>query len=317
MTCRLLLVALVASVALSLSAATRKTAIRKATPAPRATVQANGPVQSAHRRDPYVGAISADVKTGKVLFEDCADAEAYPASVTKLMTALLVLEDVKAGKYGLADRVTATPEAYYSESSWVGIRAGQSMTVDDLLMALLVMSANDAAIMLGVKSAGSLEAFVARMNARARELGMTKTCYYNPNGLPPNSRKRYPWKSFNRTTARDQLKLALQVVKYPEIFRYTASKTATVTDGNGKPLKMMNHNRILRMDKFHLINPDGTEAVDGLKTGYIDAGGSSIVITGKRSGRRAVVVVLGSASSDIREAHAARLLEDALGAIAW
>lgn len=314
---RLLLVALVASVALSLSAATRKTAIRKATPAPRATVQANGPVQSAHRRDPYVGAISADVKTGKVLFEDCADAEAYPASVTKLMTALLVLEDVKAGKYGLADRVTATPEAYYSESSWVGIKAGQSMTVDDLLMALLVMSANDAAIMLGVKSAGSLDAFVARMNARARELGMTKTCYYNPNGLPPNSRKRYPWKSFNRTTARDQLKLALQVVKYPEIFRYTASKTATVTDGNGKPLKMMNHNRILRMDKFHLINPDGTEAVDGLKTGYIDAGGSSIVITGKRSGRRAVVVVLGSASSDIREAHAARLLEDALGAIAW
>lgn len=317
MTCRLLLVALVASVALSLSAATRKTAIRKATPAPRATMQANGPVQSAHRRDPYVGAISADVKTGKVLFEDCADAEAYPASVTKLMTALLVLEDVKAGKYGLADRVTATPEAYYSESSWVGIKAGQSMTVDDLLMALLVMSANDAAIMLGVKSAGSLDAFVARMNARARELGMTKTCYYNPNGLPPNSRKRYPWKSFNRTTARDQLKLALQVVKYPEIFRYTASKTATVTDGNGKPLKMMNHNRILRMDKFHLINPDGTEAVDGLKTGYIDAGGSSIVITGKRSGRRAVVVVLGSASSDIREAHAARLLEDALGAIAW
>lgn len=317
MTGRLLLVALVASVALSLSAATRKTAIRKATLAPRATVQAKGPVQSAHRRDPYVGAISADVKTGKVLFEDCADAEAYPASVTKLMTALLVLEDVKAGKYGLADRVTATPEAYYSESSWVGIRAGQSMTVDDLLMALLVMSANDAAIMLGVKSAGSLDAFVARMNARARELGMTKTCYYNPNGLPPNSRKRYPWKSFNRTTARDQLKLALQVVKYPEIFRYTASKTATVTDGNGKPLKMMNHNRILRMDKFHLINPDGTEAVDGLKTGYIDAGGSSIVITGKRSGRRAVVVVLGSASSDIREAHAARLLEDALGAIAW
>ena len=317
MTGRLLLVALVASVALSLSAATRKTAIRKATPAPRATVQAKGPVQSAHRRDPYVGAISADVKTGKVLFEDCADAEAYPASVTKLMTALLVLEDVKAGKYGLADRVTATPEAYYSESSWVGIKAGQSMTVDDLLMALLVMSANDAAIMLGVKSAGSLDAFVARMNARARELGMTKTCYYNPNGLPPNSRKRYPWKSFNRTTARDQLKLALQVVKHPEIFRYTASKTATVTDGNGKPLKMMNHNRILRMDKFHLINPDGTEAVDGLKTGYIDAGGSSIVITGKRSGRRAVVVVLGSASSDIREAHAARLLEDALGAIAW
>ena len=299
-------------------AAPKKTVVSKRAPVVRKQVaKSAGPVQTAHRRSPYVGAISVNAETGEVIFEENADAEAYPASVTKLMTALLVLEDVKAGKYGLADRVTATPEAYYSESSWVGIKAGQSMTVDDLLMALLVMSANDAAIMLGVKSAGSLDAFVARMNARARKLGMTKTCYYNPNGLPPNSRKRYPWKSFNRTTARDQLKLALQVVKYPEIFRYTASKTATVTDGNGKPLKMMNHNRILRMDKFHIVNPDGTEAVDGLKTGYISAGGSSIVLTGKRGGKRAIVVVLGSASSDIRERHASHLLTDALGAICW
>ena len=304
-------------VAASSFGAPRKAAVRKALPAPRAVVKATGPVQSAHRRDPYVGAIAADAQTGAVLFEDCADAEAYPASVTKLMTALLVLEDVKAGKYALTDRVTATPEAYYSESSWVGIKAGQSMAVDDLLMSLLVMSANDAAIVLGVRSAGSLEGFVARMNARARELGMTKTQYFNPNGLPPNARRRYPWKAFNRTTARDQLKLALEAVRHPEIFRYTSSKVAKVTDGNGKPLQMLNHNRILRMDKFHLVNPDGTEAVDGLKTGYIDAGGSSIVITGKRKGKRAIVVVLGSASSDIREAQAARLLNDALSTVAW
>ena len=291
--------------------------VRQGTPAVAQAGNPSGLTLTAHRRDPYVGAISADAKTGKVLFESGADAEAYPASVTKLMTALLVLEDVKAGRYALTDRVVATPEAYYSESSWVGIKAGQSMTVDDLLMSLLVMSANDAAIMLGVKSAGSLDAFVARMNERARQLGMTHTCYYNPNGLPPNAGKRYPWKQFNRTTARDQLKLALAIIKLPQIFRYTSSKTATVTDGNGKPLKMLNHNRILRMDKFHIINPDGTEAVDGLKTGYINAGGSSIVITGKRNGHRAVVVVLGSASSDIREAQASRLLSDALGAIAW
>jgi len=301
----------------SILAATPKAAARKAKPAAKAVAKPAGPVQTAHRRDPYVGAISADAKTGQVLFEDAADVEAYPASVTKLMTALLVLEDVKAGKYGFGDRIVATPEAYYSESSWVGIKAGQSMTVDDLLMALLVMSANDAAIMLGVKSAGSLQAFIARMNGRAKELGMTHTVYYNPNGLPPNGRRRYPWKKFNTTTARDQLKLALEIVKHPQIFKYTSSKTATVTDGNGQPLKMMNHNRILRMDKFHLMNPDGTEAVDGLKTGYIDAGGSSIVITGRRNGRRAIVVVLGSASSDLREKHASRLLNDALGALAW
>lgn len=283
--------------------------------AARASKPAAGPVQTAHRRDPYVGAISADAKTGKILFEASADAEAYPASVTKLMTALLVLEDVKAGKYGLADRVVATPEAYYSEASWVGIKAGQSMSVDDLLMSLMVTSANDAAIMLGVKSAGSLQNFVARMNARAKELGMNHTVYYNPSGLPP--KPRYPWKKFNTTTARDQLKLALAILKHPQIFKYTSSKTAEVTDGNGKPLRMMNHNRILRMDKFHIVNPDGTEAVDGLKTGYISAGGSSIVLTGKRGGKRAVVVVLGSATSDIRERHASHLLTDALGAICW
>ena len=316
------LILLATLVAVSASAAAKKPVARKAKAKakPAATVQAAktpGLSQSAHRRDPYVGAISADAKTGRILFEDNAEAIAYPASVTKLMTAFLVLEDVRAGKYGLADRVTATPEAYHSESSWVGIRAGQSMTVDDLLMALMVTSANDAAIVLGVKSAGSLDAFVARMNARARELGMTNTQYFNPNGLPPNSRKRYPWKEFNRTTASDQLKLALAVVKMPEIFRYTSAKTATVTDGNGQPLKMMNHNRILRMDKFHIINPDGTEAVDGLKTGYIDAGGSSIVLTGTRRGKRAIVVVLGSASSDLREEHASRLMRDALGALSW
>jgi D-alanyl-D-alanine carboxypeptidase (penicillin-binding protein 5/6) len=112
-------------------------------------------------------------------------------------------------------------------------------------------------------------------------------------------------------------KLALEILKYPEIFRYSSAKTATVKDGSGKDLWMRNHNRILRMDKFHVYNPDGSEAVDGLKTGYINAGGSSIVLTGKRSGRRAIVVVLGSASSDAREEAAAKLMRDALGAIAW
>ena len=272
---------------------------------------------ASHRRAPYVGAISADAQTGRVLFQDRADAEAYPASVTKLMTALLVLEDVEAGRYALDDRVVATDEAYHSEPSWVGIRAGQSMTVDDLMMSLLVHSANDAAIVLGVKSAGSLDAFVRRMNERAQQLGMTRTRYYNPNGLPPNRAKRYPWTQNNRTTASDQLKLALEVLKHSEIFKYSSSKVATVTGGDGKPISMRNSNRILRMDKFHIYNDDGTEAVDGLKTGYIDAGGSSIVLTGKRGTHRVIVVVLGSDGSDTREAAATRLMTDALSAVAW
>ena len=313
-----------------------KKAARRASPV---AVQ-KGPVQTAHRRSPYVGAIAADAK-GRILFSDHADAEAYPASVTKLMTLLLVLEDVRAGRYALDARVTATAEVNYSEPSWMGLKAGDVVTVRDLCQALMVESANDAAIALGVHASGSFGAFVARMNARAAELGMTHTRYYNPNGLPPNAGRRYPWKSFNVSTAADQLKLACRLVAMPEALRLTSVKTCDlvrtptgfrvfVTRRTNEPYvktalregetlvkQMNNHNNIMRTDKLKVINPDGREAVDGLKTGYIDAGGSSIALTGSRSGKRAVVVVLGSSSSKERDAQASRLLTEALGAIAW
>lgn len=315
---RLTLAILVGLAASAVVAAPARKPVRRAAPAAKAA-----PVQTAHRRSPYVGAIAADAKTGEILFSDNADAEAYPASVTKLMTALLVLEDVRAGRYGLATRVTATPEVYASEASWVGLKAGQSMTVEDLLTALLVNSANDAAIALAVQANGSHAAFVARMNARAAQLGMTRTRYFNANGLPPNARRRYPWTDFNRTTAADQLRLARELLKnHPGVLKYTSIKVKSaaetpVRDGEGRPYPLKNHNNVLVKDARKVINPDGTEAVDGLKTGYIDAGGSSVVLTGTRKGRRAVVVVLGSSTSAERDAHAARLMADALGAIAW
>ena len=277
----------------------------------------------AHRGSPYVGALAADAKTGRILFEENADAEAYPASVTKLMTLLLVLEDVEAGKYALEDSVTATEDATrLSEASWVDFRPGEKMTVDDLLTALMVKSANDAAVALGVNSAGSFDAFVARMNARAAELGMTHTKYYNPNGLPPvshanNRVRKYPWKSFNVSTCRDQMKLALELVKKPQTFKYTSQKVAAVTDGRGQKLTFVNHNNVMVKNKQKVINPDGSEAVDGLKTGYIDAGGSSVVLTGKRGSARAVVVVLGSNTARERDDSASRLLSDALSALSW
>ena len=289
--------------------------VKKPAPARRVSpppVVRPGP-QYAHRKTPYCGAISADAATGRVLFSDKANEEAYPASVTKLMTALLVLEDIEAGKYRLTDRATATPDVNRCEASWVGIKVGESMTIDDLLMALMVNSANDAAIVLGVHSAGSLPAFVARMNAKAASLGMTRTQYFNPNGLPA---PKYG-KEFNRTTAADQLKLALAIVKHPQIFKYTSTKVGEVKDGKGKPLRFVNHNNVMVKDKLKVINPDGSEAVDGLKTGYIDAGGSSVILTGKRGKKRAIVVVLGSSSSSERDDNARRLMEDALSALAW
>ena len=286
-------------------------------------VAATAVAATAHCRSPYVGAVVADARTGEVLFSDHADDEAYPASVTKLMTALLVLEDVKAGRYSLATRVTATPEVNFSEASWMGLKAGQAVSVDHLLAAMLVNSANDAAIALAVNASGSHASFVARMNARAQMLGMARTTYFNANGLPPNAKRRYPWKSFNRTTAADQLKLAREILKnHPEILRYTSIKVKSaaetpVRDGAGNPYPLKNHNNVMVKDALKVMNPDGGEAVDGLKTGYIEAGGSSVVLTGRRKGRRAIVVVLGSSTSAERDANAARLLTDALGALAW
>ena len=329
----------------AVTAATPKKTVARKSPAKvvakaKASAAVDGPVQTAYRRSPYVGAISADAQ-GNVLFEDSADREAYPASVTKLMTLLLVLEDVKAGKYRLDDLATATADVYRSEPSWIGIKVDEKMSVRSLCTALMVESANDAAIMLGVHSAGSFDAFVARMNARAAELGMKRTRYYNPNGLPPNAAKRYPWKSFNTTTARDQLKLALALLKHPETLAFTSVKTCdliktadgfrtAVTRQVNKPLaeaqlgageklvkQLRNHNNVMVKDKQKIFNPDGKEAVDGLKTGYIDAGGSSIVMTGSRKGKRVIVVVLGSASAKERDQHAGRMMEDALGSVAW
>ena len=300
-----------------------------------------GAAAPTYRVSPYVGAISLDADTGRVLFERNADAKAYPASVTKLMTLLLVAEDVRAGKYSFDTVVTATADVNYSEASWVGIRAGEKMTVRDLCTALMVESANDAAIVLGVHASGSFSSFVSRMNERALALGMKNTCYYNPNGLPPNAKRRYPWKDFNRSTARDQSRLALALVKLPEALEFTSVKTcdlvrtsdgfrtevtrrvntpfrkASLAAGETVVKQMNNHNNIMRTDRLRITNPDGSEAVDGLKTGYIDAGGSSVVLTGKRAKHRAIVVVLGSASSKERDEAARRIMVDALGALVW
>ena len=181
---------------LASEAAVRKAPVKrvqKAKPAPKKAVvkrsaqpNAAAPVASPYRKTPYVGALAMDAKTGRILFAERADAIARPASVTKLMTALLVLEDVKAGRYGLDSMVPAGPMALRMEPSIIGFqdlttKKPVSWSVDTLLYALMIRSANDAAVALAEHSSGSMESFVARMNAKAKSLGMDKTVYYNPN----------------------------------------------------------------------------------------------------------------------------------------
>ena len=280
--------------------------------------------------DPYVGAISADADSGRILFTDRADKKGYPASITKLMTVLLVVEDIEAGKYSFSDRAPASQRAVSQEPSSVGLRLGQSMTIGDLCKSIMVKSANDAAVVLaeyaGLHGAGAVtpspdakpgqsgeyEAFIARMNARAKELGMENTTYTSANGLPPEKdRHGKALREFDSSTANDLLKLAREVVKHQKILEWTRLPRATVIDGSGKPLEISNHNNFLAGSK----DTPKIEGCDGLKTGYTHAAGSSIVLTATRKGRRAIVVVLSSSSRKLREDNAARLLNDALGAV--
>lgn len=284
---------------------------------------------SPYVRTPYVGTISVNAEDGTVLTEDNADGKAYPASVTKLMTAYLVLDDIKAGKLRLSDEVVASPvrsktDAHFRQPSCTGLRTGEKMTVDEMLKALMVNSANDAAIFLAEKCSGDVKTFVERMNAKAEKLGMKFTKYFNPNGLPPPPSAKT--KDFNYSTCRDLAKMAAALLKdHPEILDYTSIKVWEVTtmgkpflDGRSKQqIRWVNHNNVMVKNKLKVMNPDGSEAVDGLKTGYINAGGSSIVITGKRKGKRVIAVVLGSASAKERDNAANNLVSDALTALAW
>lgn len=315
-----LLVIVVAALCVVVQGAAKKSA-RKAAPKAVAT-QRPAKVKSDVRRDPYQGAISVDAASGKVLFEDRADMKCCPASVTKLMTTLLVLEDLHALKYASTDEVTASVRCTREKPSVCGLKPGMRITVDELLYAMLVPSANDASVLLAENSVarragrdiqpGDLQAFVQRMNAKAQELGMAHTSFVTPNGYPPDYGSGKP---YDTSTARDLVKLARALIKYNEIYRWTSVKTytmKTMKTNEGTPLKVLNHNRIIRMNKYQILNDKGESEVDGLKTGYAEYPGSSVVLTGSRNGHRVIVVVVGCETTILRDTHARKLMVEAL-----
>ena len=296
---------------------------------PKSHVGARPAVASAAPRAPYRGAIAVDADTGRVLFADGERTTAYPASVTKLMTFLLVLEDIQSGLYGPDDRAPASQLAASMEPSSVGIRPGQSMTVHDLLLSIMVKSANDAAEVLaehsasahlrrhgelgpGVTPAALRAKFIERMNRRAKELGMRDTRFASPNGLPPPAGSR---RGFDVSTAADLVQLGKAVVRMPKALSYTSRASCKVTGGDGTPLTLSAHNYFLpgTRDAQRLAVP--LQGCDGLKTGYTEKSGSSIMLTAHRNGRRVIVVVLGSAGRHERERAAGHILRDALDAI--
>jgi D-alanyl-D-alanine carboxypeptidase (penicillin-binding protein 5/6) len=250
-------------------------------------------------RNPYVGAIVVDAGSGKVLFEDNADAKAYPASVLKLMDLLIILEKVDRGELSLQDQVVASARAARTGGSQVWLAEKESFSLDDMLYALMVRSANDVAVALAEKVSGSAEAFVELMNKKAQAIGMRSTVFHSVHGLPPGRGQQY-----DVTSARDISILCREVLKHPETLRYTSTRVRTFRPDTKQAVVMRTHN--------HLMG--SLEGCDGLKTGYIAAAGFSIAVTAERNGRRIVAVVLDSIDLKTRDAKAAELVNKAFAA---
>ncbi len=239
-------------------------------------------------------ALLFDYDKGRVLYAEDPDARWHPASLVKLMTAYLTFEAIKKGKLSLTDKVVATETSQKAPPSKIGLPVGAEMTVDTALRALIVKSANDVAIMLAGKIGGSVPAFVRRMNATAKRLGMRHTHFVNPNGLHEPAQV---------TTARDMAHLARAILRdFPERAGYFAQP------------RMKLGKRVLRSYNSLLRKFDGA---DGMKTGFICASGYNIVASATRNGKRLIAVVLGSRTPAKRHARAESLLSYGFEYLPW
>jgi D-alanyl-D-alanine carboxypeptidase len=231
-------------------------------------------------------ALLVDAKTGTVLYSEEQDQSWHPASLTKMMTAYLAFEALKNGTLHTDDKLLCGENANKISPSKVGLKVGGEIAVDLALRALVIKSANDMAIMLGEKIAGSEAAFVERMNAKAKALGMTATHFTNPHGLPD---------AMQVTTARDLAKLTLAIIRdFPEQAQLFAMPDMTI----GKK-RLRSHNKLLG----HL------EGADGMKTGFICDSGYNIIASATRGDTRLIAVVLGAPSAEARNVRAAMLIE--------
>jgi D-alanyl-D-alanine carboxypeptidase (penicillin-binding protein 5/6) len=254
------------------------------TPAPPAPAAAPMTVPTAPQVDARAY-ILVDHRTDKVLAAKDAVARVEPASLTKLMTAYIVFQELAAGKLKLDEQVTVSEHAWRSEGSRSFIELGKPVSIMDLILGMIVQSGNDATIALAERIAGTEETFSQMMNANAQRLGMTGSHFENSSGLP--SPQHY-------TTARDLSLLANAMIRdYPQYYKWFS-------------VREFEHNGIKQQNRNGLLEKDPT--VDGLKTGHTDSAGFCLVTSALRNGMRLVSVVMGSTSMKARENASAALL---------
>lgn len=234
--------------------------------------------------------ILAETATGTVIFEKNADEKREVASITKLMTALLVLEALDRGDVKLNDQVQVSQNAAAMKGSQALLDANAAYSLEDLLRTTIMASANDSAVALAEHLCGSEEAFVARMNARAQELGMTSTMYVNCTGYPQEGQY---------TTARDVCTLCCEVAKHPRYTQYSSVWIDKLTHPGGRVTDLTNTNRLVR---FY-------QGCDGFKTGSTDAAKYCLAATAEKNGMRLVAIVLGTPISQTRFDEARAMMD--------
>ena len=234
--------------------------------------------------------VLAETETGAIIFEKNADEKREVASITKMMTALLVLEALERGEIALQDKVQVSANAAAMKGSQALLDANTAYSLENLLRTMIMASANDSAVALAEHLAGSEEAFVTRMNSRAQELGMSNTCYVNSTGYP---------QSGQYTTARDVCTLCCEVAKHPKYHEYASVWIDKLTHPGGRVTDLTNTNRLVR---FY-------DGCDGFKTGSTDAARYCLAATVNRNGMRLVAVVLGTPVSQKRFDEARAMLD--------
>ena len=234
-------------------------------------------------------AILIDYESGKVLYEKDADTRLPMASMTKIMSMLLIMEQIENGSLKYNDKVLISENASGMGGSQVFLQAGEEYKVEDLLKCIAISSANDAVVAMAEKVSGSVDSFVKLMNEKAQELGLKNTLFANPHGL--DSENHY-------STARDMSLIAKELLKHEDILKFTSIYEDYLTKPDGSQIWLVNTNRLVR---FY-------DGVDGLKTGYTPDAGYCLTATAKKNGLRLISVVMKSSSADTRSKDTATLL---------
>ncbi len=235
-------------------------------------------------------AILMEYSTGKILYEKNVDEKMAPASMTKIMTILLIEEAIERGELNLTDDVIISNNASSMGGSQVFLDPNTTLKVEDLLKSIIIASANDSAVAMAEKIAGTVDAFVNKMNERAKELGCTNTNFVNVHGLDADN---------HYTTARDMAIIARELIKYDDIFNYTTIYESYLNKPDGTSIWMVNTNKLI---KYY-------NGLDGLKTGFTKNAGYCLTSTAKRNDMRLISVIMKEETSQKRNEETTKLLD--------